>query len=164
MHKTELPCSECGAAAARDMRQFLAATKAAAAIAAALVTCQAATRHCGRSDRQRQVTQRRTALAEAGTARQGDPELDRGPGAGALQQRQHGPQRQPTEAAGRLGRGAADARPALARRRGGSLAREDSDHRSRMERHDAGTSRQRQTGSDATSDPSRSTQFKQPRG
>ena len=30
----------------------------------------------------------------------------------------------------------------------------------RMERREAGTRRQRQTGSDATSDPSRSTQFK----
>jgi hypothetical protein len=85
----------------------------------------------GGSDTQRQVTQRRTAEAE--TARQGDQAPDRGSGAGALQQRQHGPQRQP-----RLGRGA-DARPALAARgrRGESTGK--------MERHDAGTDRQRST-------------------
>jgi hypothetical protein len=49
------------AAAARDMRQFLAATKAAAAIAAALVTCQAATRQIGQTAASNTAAHRRGA-------------------------------------------------------------------------------------------------------
>ncbi len=119
----------------RPLPVFLAATKAAAAIAAALVTCQAATGQIGH-----------TAASNTVTAahRRGGDRPPRGPG------------RRPTgaPAQARCSRDSSVRRdnpdsdggrtPAPHSRR--EEEEGDSDPTGRMERHDAGTDRQRQTG------------------
>ena len=136
------------AADAGDMTQFLAATKAAAAIAAALVTCQAATRQIGQ-----------TAASNTAAHRRGGYRPPRGPGA------RPGPRHR------RAATGTARSAETTQTRTGGGRPprahsrreKEEGDSTGRMERHGAETDRKRQTGGDATSDPSGSTQFNQPR-
>jgi hypothetical protein len=134
------------AADARDMTQlFLAATKAAAAIAAALVTT-------GQSGH--------TAASNTAAHRRGGDRPPRGPGARPGPRRlqascnRDSPVRRDNPDSG----GGRTAAPHSQR------DEEEGDSTGKMERHDAGTDRQRQTGDDATSDPSGSTQLKQPRG